>query len=57
VSSLQRGYGMVDHLVDATELAPLVLKGFHDPIAAVEIHRWRDHAEGGPVRSAAGRVA
>ncbi len=53
----QRAYGMVEHLVDATELAPLVLKGFHHPIAAVEIHRWRDHAEGEPLRSVAGRTA
>lgn len=53
----QRAYGMVEHLVDATALAPLVLKGFHHPIAAVEIHRWQDHAEGGPLRSAAGRTA
>jgi hypothetical protein len=43
--------------VDATELAPLVLKGFPYPIAAVEIHRWRDHVEGEPVRSGVGRVA
>jgi hypothetical protein len=48
----------MDHPVDATELAPPVLKGFHHPIAAIEIHRWRDHAEGGFVRSvAAGRTA
>ena len=54
---MQRAYGMVGHLVDATELALLVLKGFHHPIAAVDIHRWRDHAEGRPVRSAVGRMA
>jgi adenylate cyclase len=55
----QRAYGMVEPLVDATALAPLILKGFHNPIAAVEIHRWRDHAEGGhpPQRSAASRPA
>ena len=53
----QRAYGMVEHLVDATELTPLVLKGFHHPVAAVEIHRWRDQVEGGPVPSAAGRTA
>lgn len=52
----QRAYGMVEHLVEATELTPLVLKGFHHPVAAVEIHRWRDHAESGPVPSAAGRT-
>lgn len=42
---------------DATELTSLVLKGFPYPIAAVEIHRWREHAERGPIRSGAGRVA
>jgi adenylate cyclase len=53
----QRAYGMVEHLVDATALAPLILKGFHHPVAAVEIHRWRDRADGGSsaFRSAAGR--
>jgi len=46
----QRAYGMVEHLVDAIALAPLILKGFHHPIAAVEIHRWRDHAGGLPAQ-------
>lgn len=53
----QRAYGVVEHLVEAAELAPMVLKGFHHPVAAVEIHRWRDHAEDGSVRSPAGRTA
>lgn len=53
----QRAYGMVEHLVEATELASLVLKGFHHPVAAIEIHRWRDHAESGSVRPAANRTA
>ncbi|MEO6946002.1 MAG: adenylate/guanylate cyclase domain-containing protein [Nitrobacter sp.] len=47
----QRAYGMVEQSVDATPLQPLTLKGFHHPVAAVEIHRWRDHAN---LRSAAG---
>jgi adenylate cyclase len=47
----QRAYGMVEQWVDATPLQPLTLKGFHHPVAAVEIHRWRDHAA---LRSAAG---
>jgi adenylate cyclase len=53
----QRGYAAVENLVDATALAPLVLKGFHHPVAAVEIHRWRDHVDSGSAafRSAAGR--
>jgi adenylate cyclase len=37
----QRTYGMVDSLVEAKPIAPLNLKGFHHPIAAVEILRWR----------------
>ncbi|MBN9006033.1 MAG: HAMP domain-containing protein [Rhizobiales bacterium] len=52
----QRAYGMVEQWVDATPLEPLVLKGFHHPVAAVEIHRWRDQTTDGvapPVRSAA----
>ena len=40
----QRAYGMVEQWVDATPLEPLVLKGFHHPVAAVEIHRWRNQA-------------
>jgi adenylate cyclase len=53
----QRGYAAVENLVDATALAPLVLKGFHHPVAAVEIHRWRDHVDSGSAafRSPAGR--
>jgi adenylate cyclase len=53
----QRAYAAVENLVDATALTPLVLKGFHHPVAAVEIHHWRDHAGGGSsaFRSAAGR--
>ncbi|GAB1717930.1 MAG: adenylate cyclase [Nitrobacter sp.] len=52
----QRAYGMVEHLVEATALAPLVLKGFHHPVAAVEIHRWQDRAGGDTaLRAAAGR--
>ena len=42
----QRAYGMVEHFVDATPLKPLALKGFHHPVAAVEIHRWQDRAGG-----------
>jgi class 3 adenylate cyclase len=55
----QRAYGMVEQWVDATPLQPLVLKGFHHPIAAVEIHHWRDQAEDdhSTLRSAAGRPA
>jgi len=37
----QRTYGMVESLVEAKPTAPLSLKGFHHPIAAVEILRWR----------------
>jgi len=44
----QRAYGMVEQRVDATPLEPLVLKGFHHPVAAVEIHRWREQAESDP---------
>ncbi|HVV43206.1 MAG TPA: adenylate/guanylate cyclase domain-containing protein [Nitrobacter sp.] len=40
----QRAYGMVEPWVDATPLPPLKLKGFHQPIAAVEILSWRDQA-------------
>jgi adenylate cyclase len=43
----QRAYAAVERLVEATALTPLVLKGFHHPVAAVEIHRWLDRAEGG----------
>jgi adenylate cyclase len=54
----QRAYSMVEHLVDATALAPLVLKGFHHPIAAVEIHRWQDRASDvSALRSATGGPA
>ena len=52
----QRAYGMVEQWVDATPLEPLVLKGFHHPVAAVEIHRWRNQANdelSSPVRPAA----
>jgi adenylate cyclase len=39
-------------------LAPLVLKGFHHPIAAVEIHRWQDRASDvSALRSATGGPA
>ncbi|WP_438278830.1 adenylate/guanylate cyclase domain-containing protein [Nitrobacter sp.] len=52
----QRAYGMVENFVEATALAPLVLKGFHHPVAAVEIHRWQDRASGDfAPRAAAGR--
>jgi class 3 adenylate cyclase/HAMP domain-containing protein len=52
----QRAYGMVEHLVDATVLQPLILKGFHHPIAAVGIDRWRDRTDDSTaLRSAAGR--
>jgi adenylate cyclase len=37
----QRAYGMVESSVEAKPLAPLDLKGFHHPIPAVEILRWR----------------
>jgi adenylate cyclase len=56
----QRAFGMVEHFVEATPLKPLVLKGFHHPVAAAEIHRWRDHGKADPsssLRSAAGRPA
>jgi adenylate cyclase len=50
----QRAYGMVEHLVDATALQPLILKGFHHPIAAVGIDRWRDRTDdSAALRSAA----
>ena len=38
----QRAYGMIEACVDAIPLPPLKLKGFHQPIAAVEILSWRD---------------
>jgi len=39
----QRAYGMVEPFVEATPIAPLHLKGFHHPVAVVEIVRWREH--------------
>ena len=41
----QRVYGMVEPWVDAKPIEPLTLKGFARPIPAVEILRWREHAE------------
>lgn len=37
----QRAYGMVESLVEARPIEPLNLKGFHHPVAVVEILRWR----------------
>lgn len=37
----QRAYGMVESFVEARPIEPLSLKGFHHPVAAVEILRWR----------------
>lgn len=41
----QRAYGMVEQWVDAVPMEPLTLKGFHHPVAAVEIMSWRDQAD------------
>lgn len=45
----QRAYGMVEPFVDATPIAPLNLKGFHHPVAAVEILRWREQPAAAPM--------
>lgn len=37
----QRAYGMVESFVEARPIEPLSLKGFHHPVAVVEILRWR----------------
>ena len=37
----QRAYGMVEEWVEARPIEPLKLKGFHHPVAAVEILGWR----------------
>jgi class 3 adenylate cyclase/HAMP domain-containing protein len=38
----QRTYGLVEPWVEAKPIEPLRLKGFHHPVAAVEILRWRE---------------
>src|SRR5690242_855183 len=38
----RRVYGMVEDFVDAAPLDDLVLKGFNQPMLAMEILRWRD---------------
>jgi class 3 adenylate cyclase/HAMP domain-containing protein len=40
----QRAYGMVEEWVEARPIEPLKLKGFHHPVAAVEILGWREQA-------------
>lgn len=45
----QRAYGMVEPWVEAKPIEPLRLKGFHHPVAAVEILGWREQ----PVQTAA----
>lgn len=42
----QRAYGMVESLVEARPIEPLNLKGFHHPVAVVEILRWRGSQSG-----------
>ncbi len=41
----QRVYGMVEPLVEARPIEALDLKGFHRPVAALEVLRWRGRAE------------
>ena len=41
----QRAYGMVEQWVEAKQIEPLTLKGFHHPVAAVEIISWRDRID------------
>lgn len=53
----QRAYGMVEQWVDATPIPPLTLKGFHNPVAAVQILGWREQAADVPKTSAAGRLS
>ena len=38
----QRVFGMVEPWVEARQLEDLTLKGFHHPVLAVEILRWRE---------------
>jgi class 3 adenylate cyclase len=41
----RRVYGMVEPWVEGRPLDDLHLKGFHHPILAAEILRWRDEGE------------
>jgi len=53
----QRAYGLVEQWVDAAPIPPLTLKGFHHPVAAVQILGWREQAADVPKTSAAGRLS
>lgn len=53
----RRAYGMVEQWAEARPLDELHLKGFNQPVLAVEILRWREHddmAEPLPAMSAGG---
>lgn len=53
----RRAYGMVEQWVDAAPIPPLNLKGFHHPVAAVQILGWREQTASEAKTSAAGGLS